>query len=80
MSWMPNTFSPRALVNVQQSRAKALRVEHDGPKTEIQEWHAVIDMLNPDATEQFLDQYSKVGDLPAVIDGVEAYRSADEDE
>jgi len=74
---MPNNFSPRALVDVVGARAKELRVEHDGDKMDVHKWHAEIDMLKPEPTKQFLEHYSKTDGLPAVIDGVEEYRSSD---
>lgn len=70
---MPNTFAPRAFERVVKDRVEELRMEYDTDvegqvRGDIKEWHAIIDLLGPDATAAFVEQYASVEDLPDVID------------
>jgi hypothetical protein len=76
---MPNTFAPRAFADVIKDRTERLRVQHDGPKAEIKEWHAMVDLLNEDATASFLGHYNRAEQIPDVIDLRDGSESPDED-
>jgi hypothetical protein len=65
---MPNTFAPRALEKTVKARTQQLRLDHDGPAADITEWHAIIDMMCDDPTDDFLDHYSNPSDIPDVVD------------
>jgi hypothetical protein len=54
-------------------------VQHDGPKAEIKEWHAMVDLLNEDATASFLGHYNRAEQIPDVIDLRDGSESPDED-
>lgn len=66
---MPNTFAPVALEDVTKDRAKELRVAYDGNAAEIKDWHAIVDMLEPEATEAFKAEYSRTDEIPSVVNG-----------
>lgn len=68
--WMPNTFAPRAYSDVVKDRVDRLRVQYDGDAADVKEWHAMVDIMNEDATESFLDRYGRVGEIPYVVSGV----------
>lgn len=67
---MPNTFAPRAYSDVVKDRVDRLRLEYDGDAAEVKEWHAMVDVMDTDATEEFLDRYGRVGEIPYVVSGV----------
>lgn len=68
---MPNTFAPRAMERVMKARTELLRASHQGPATDIAEWHGLLDMMDEESTEEFLEEYNKVEDIPEVVDGVD---------
>lgn len=75
---MPNTFAPRAFATVVKSRAETLRREYTSEhenqdevfRGDIKEWHAMIDMLDDEHAQEFIEEYddSKVEDIPDVVD------------
>lgn len=70
---MPNTFAPRAFERVVKDRVEVLRMEYDTSvegqeRGDIKEWHAIIDLLGPEATEDFVSQYARIEEIPDVID------------
>jgi len=67
---MPNTFAPRALTKQQKSRVERLRLDWDGDTGEVKEWHALVDMMDSEATEEFLDRYGRVDTIPTVVSGI----------
>lgn len=68
---MPNTFAPRAYSDVVKDRTSRLRLKYDGDDADVKEWHAMVDLMDEEATEQFLDQYTRVGEIPYVVSGVD---------
>lgn len=66
---MPNTFAPRAFSDVVKDRTDRLRLRWDGRDEEIHEWHAMVDLLSDEATEEFIDNYHDVSDVPNVVSG-----------
>lgn len=67
---MPNTFAPRAYSEVVKDRTKRLRREYDGPKIDVKEWHGMVDVMDEESTEEFLEKYNRVETIPYVVSGV----------
>lgn len=67
---MPNTFAPRAVSNVVKDTTKRLRLKYPGDTADVKEWHAIVHNWNADATEAFLEEYSRVEEIPYIVDGV----------
>lgn len=70
MTWMPNTFAPRALESVMKDRVSRLRVQWDGDPADVKEWHGIVDMMDEDSTEDFVDTYGRVDEIPSIISGI----------
>jgi len=67
---MPNTFAPRALTKQEKSRVERLRLDWEGDRGDVKEWHALVDMMDAEATEEFLDRYGRVDTIPTVVSGI----------
>jgi hypothetical protein len=51
-------------------RVSRLRVEWDGDPADVKEWHAIVDMMDDRSTEDFLDTYGRVSEVPSIVSGV----------
>jgi hypothetical protein len=67
---MPNTFAPRAYSDVVKNRTSRLRLDYDGDDADVKEWHAMVDLMDEEATEEFLTKYGRVEEIPYVVSGV----------
>lgn len=67
---MPNTFAPRAYSDVVKDRASRLRLDYPGDDGDVKEWHAMVDLMDEESTEEFLSRYGRVSEIPFVVSGV----------
>jgi len=68
---MPNQFAPRALTEVVADHTERLRFHFDGDPARVKEWHGIIDLLGPEATEEFRDRYHRCEEVPHLVTGFE---------
>ena len=68
---MPNQFAPRALTEVVADHTERLRFHFDGEPARVKEWHGLVDLLDPDATEEFRDRYHRCEEVPHLVSGFE---------
>jgi hypothetical protein len=51
-------------------RVSRLRVDFDGDPADVKEWHALVDMMDSDSTQDFTDTYGRVSEIPEVVSGI----------